>query len=187
MATWAARNGGISEAERDSNAFLFFQYFFSRGWSIPAIAGMLGNIQVESGVNPGIWENMEEYGGGYGLVQWTPYTKYSGWVESELPGENWENNGDAQCARIQWEMENGEQWGANPSAEEPDPPISFEEFSKSWLPADTLANYFLWYYERPAVTEQPIRGEYALKWYGKLMVYFMIFFSRRKRRTVPYI
>lgn len=187
MAEWVSRNGALSEAERDSNAFLFFQYFFSRGWSIAAIAGMLGNIQVESGVNPGIWENGEEMGGGYGLVQWTPYTKYSQWVGEELPGEDWQNNGDAECARIQWEMENGEQWGANPSAEVPEPPITFEEFSKSWLPADTLAEYFLLYYERPANIDQPARGENAIKWFGKLMIYFIVFFSKRKKRTYPVV
>ena len=44
-------------------------------------------MQSESSINPGRWES-DRVGGnpdahGYGLVQWTPYTKYTNWVSGD--------------------------------------------------------------------------------------------------------
>lgn len=42
-------------------------------WALTAICGMLGNINAESGFNPWRWQSDSvTYGGGYGLVQFTP-------------------------------------------------------------------------------------------------------------------
>ena len=160
---WIAKNAYLSRAEMENNVLLAWDYFGSRGWSREAVSAMAGNWETESTVNPGIWESLIEYGGGYGLVQWTPYTKYSEWV-----GAGWENNGNKQCERIIYEMENGLQWFRNPEAPIVEPPISFKEFSTSTIDVGTLANYFLWYYEHPAVTIQSARAEQAKKWYDFL-------------------
>lgn len=157
---WIAKNTYLTRDEMENNALLAWAFFGSRGWSREAVSAMLGNMQTESTINPGIWESLIEYGGGYGLVQWTPYTKYSEWA-----GSGWENNGNKQCERINYEMENGLQWFSNIEAPIVDPPITFEEFSKSTDDVETLANYFLWYYEHPADTIQPNRAEQAKNWY----------------------
>lgn len=42
---------------------------------------MLGNMQQESGINPGIWEVLPNANFGYGLVQWTPaIDKFFSWA-----------------------------------------------------------------------------------------------------------
>lgn len=157
---WISKNAFLSRTEMEHNAKLVWQYFGSRGWSLNAVCAMLGNMQTESTINPGIWESLSAYNGGYGLVQWTPYTKYANWA-----GTGWQNNGNKECERIIWEMNNGEQWFQNPSVTPASPPISFKEFSTSTLPVETLANYFLWYYEHPGDPIQPNRAKQAKQWY----------------------
>lgn len=157
---WISKNAYLTQAEMENNALLVWHYFGSRGWTREAVSAMLGNMQSESNINPGIWESLTEFSGGYGLVQWTPYTKYSEWA-----GVGWENNGNKECERIQYEVDNGMQWFSNPEAPIVDPPIAFKEFTKSTLDVETLANYFLWYYEHPGVTIQPQRAIQARAWY----------------------
>ena len=82
---WITGNRFLSLAEMQINAELFQGWALAAGWSVHAICAMLGNIQSESTINPGIWESLSPYSGGYGLVQWTPYTKYSNWAGSCLP------------------------------------------------------------------------------------------------------
>lgn len=160
---WISKNAYLSQSEREHNAELVWQFFGSRGWTIEAVSALLGNMESESTINPGIWESLIEGAGGYGLTQWTPHTKYSEWA-----GSGWQNNGNKECERIEWEKDNGEQWFANPDVTPSNPPITFKEFSTSKLPIATLANYFMWYYEHPKDPIQPIRAEQAEKWYNFL-------------------
>lgn len=136
-------------------------------WSINAIAALLGNMQTESTINPGIWENLEPYVGGFGLVQWTPYTKFTQWHIDAYGGtlDDAINDPISQLTRIQYEADNGLQWFTNPEAPIKDPPITLAAFLKSNLAPSTLANYFLWFYEHPAVTIQPNRAKQAEEWY----------------------
>lgn len=159
MGTWISKNAFLSYSEMKVNATNIYRYFRDRGWTPQAICAMLGNMETESTINPGIWEGLNPYAGGYGLVQWTPYTKYSEWY-----GSGWENNGVAECSRIQYEMINGLQWFENYSAPIITPPLTFKEFSTSLESVETLANYFLWYYEHPAVTIQPNRATQGRAW-----------------------
>lgn len=160
---WISKNNWLTQAEMENNALLVWAYFGSKGWTREAVSAMLGNMQHESNINPGIWEGLNPYGGGYGLVQWTPYTKYAEWA-----GSDWQDNGDKECERIEYEKENEMQWFRNPEAPIVEPSLTFKEFSTSTLDVETLANYFLWYYEHPKVTIQPSRAETALKWYAFL-------------------
>lgn len=119
---------------------------FGQDWSPEAIAALCGNMRHESSINP----QMYEYGWswsqdrGYGLVQWTPRSKYWDWAESQgLTPES----GDSQLARIDYEVEKNIQWI----------PISrfygmtFAEFrsnAENWS-VDYLTEAFCWSYERP--------------------------------------
>ena len=155
MSDWITGNYWLSLEEMQNNAVLFWNFFKAQGWTLNAAAAMLGNIQTESHINPGIWENLDPFVGGYGLVQWTPYTKYSNWA-----GADWENNGPKQCERLVWELENGVQWYPTERY-----PMTFEEFSRSINPVQMLAQAFLYNYERPADLNQPWRSTQALYWY----------------------
>ena len=67
---WISGNRYLSISEMQNNVDILHYFFRSAGWTDNAIAAMLGNMQSESTINPGIWENLEPYSGGYGLVQW---------------------------------------------------------------------------------------------------------------------
>ena len=43
----------LTQSQMENNAKLFKQYFQSKGVTLESICGMLGNIQQESGLNPG--------------------------------------------------------------------------------------------------------------------------------------
>lgn len=107
------------------NATELWPLFKAMGWTEYAIAGMFGNLQTESTFNPGIWEglNAGNTSGGYGLVQWTPATKYFNWCRDN--GWTDYSNYEHQLARIQWELENHEQY--YPTSKYP---LSFAEFIK---------------------------------------------------------
>ena len=163
MAEWISGNRYLSTAEMQNNAVIIRNTLNSYGWSLNAIAAVLGNMQSESSINPGIWESLQpNTSRGFGLVQWTPATKLIDWA-----GSNYQN-GYVQLERIQYEANNGLQWFRNPAAPIVEPPISFLEFTTSTEPVATLANYFLWFYEHPANPIQPNRAEQAEYWYEYL-------------------
>ena len=155
---WITGNRYLDRSEMDNNAIKFYYTMSRLGFSYNAILGMLANIQSESTINPAIWESLTPYGGGYGLVQWTPYTKYSDWA-----GSGWEANGQRECERIDYEAQLGLQWFSNPSA--PDigypisPPVTFLEFKTSNADPTTLADYWTLYYEHPREDLLPSRQQ----------------------------
>lgn len=158
MNKWISKNDYLTNPEILHNAKIAATAFTMYGMSPNAIYATLGNMQAESGINPGIWENLESFNGGYGLVQWTPFTKYANWW-----GMGWENNGDAQIKRIVYELENDLQWSISDEY-----PMTFKEYWKSDKSPEYLAYVFLYNYERPADLEQPKRAEYAKEWSEKL-------------------
>lgn len=156
----------LTMEEMEENAKYF--YLCARDkyplWTINAIAAMLGNIQSEGVMNPSQWQ----YGGdmstslGYGLVQWTPATKFLNWAAQE--GVN-RTSIEGQVRRISWEYVNDEQWGATTRY-----PLSFGEFLTSMDAPDYLASAWLYNYERPGDPEatEAKRKEQAIFWYSFL-------------------
>lgn len=146
------------------NASYIARYLQGQGWTINAIAGILGNMQSESAINPGRWQSdnvapADPTYAGYGLVQWTPYTKYTNWVTGDP------STMDNNISRILYEVANNIQWGAGIYGT---PPYSFSEFTHSTESAYDLAINFLKYYERPASLDYS-RGTQAQAWYDYLI------------------
>ncbi|WP_336883691.1 phage tail tip lysozyme [Priestia koreensis] len=56
-----------------NNVKIITEYFKDKGWTIAAIAGLLGNMEQESHIKPDISEHGS--GRGYGLVHWTSTNK----------------------------------------------------------------------------------------------------------------
>lgn len=164
--SWTARNGYLNQAEMEGNAREIIAYARQEHWSKTALAAILGNLQAESGINPGIWENLTPYQGGYGLTQWTPYTKLQLWADAE--GLTWIDDGDTQLQRISYEAQNNLQWFYN-SEIGMAPPISFEDFlHDDNYTLQNMTNFWLWFYEHPAdpgPTTQATRFAYAEDWY----------------------
>lgn len=158
---WISGNRYLSIDEMTVNAQEIMNQLTSRGWTKNAVAGMLGNMQTESTINPGVWESLSpNVNNGYGLVQWTPATKLISWAESE--GLDY-TSGDAQLQRIDWEVVNNQQWIATSLY-----PMSFQEFKGSTLTPEYLAQVFIRNYERPRNPNQPIRSTQARYWYDNL-------------------
>lgn len=156
------KNDYLTLQEMTVNAQYILDYLISRGWTKNAICGMLGNMQTESTINPCIWQNLDAGNEslGFGLVQWTPSTKYSDWAESNgLPVANM----DSELKRILYEVNNGIQWISTSEY-----PMTFKQFTLSTESPEYLADVFITNYERPADSDQPIRGEQARYWYDTL-------------------
>ena len=140
------------------NAKEIYNFFKSRGWTVNAICGLLGNMHWESdGLQPDI---NEMGGGGYGLVQWTPGTKLKSWAEQR--GLNYRTV-NTQCQRIQYELDNGIQYYKNKCSYK-----NFKAFSQSNDSPETLTRCFMTDYERPYEPTAHLsdRIKYANFWYN---------------------
>ena len=161
---WIAKNAYLSVSEQKNNATIIYGYLTAKGWTRNAIAALLGNMEVESTINPGIWESLtsdpEAYKEandrypGFGLVQWTPYTKFADWA-----GSGWRTAYNKQLDRLIYEMENGLQYYPTDNY-----PETFREFSLSTKSPEYLAAAFLYNYERPKSPNPTDRGTRARKW-----------------------
>ena len=186
----------ITLKEMEPNAKYIWRYLGAMGWTMNAVAGLLGNLQQESKMSPEIWESLisgstvnadgarslnmtaiDSYYNtkgrypGYGLVQWTPYSKYTDWCSTNKL-DYWDI--DSQLLRIIWEAANKQQWIAKPLKGYD---LTFDDFTKSTLDAYWLAGAFAFCYERPARStgteaEQNAlreeRGSYGEYWYAFL-------------------
>jgi hypothetical protein len=56
---WISRNSALTQAEMENNANIVIAYYRSLGINDNTIAGILGNMQAESTINP----EREEVGG----------------------------------------------------------------------------------------------------------------------------
>lgn len=73
-------NGSLTPEQKEANVEYIYIYLTEKGWSLEAISGLLGNIERESCMNPGMWEKTEEevteLKKGYGIVQFTPASNF---------------------------------------------------------------------------------------------------------------
>ncbi|EOS60615.1 hypothetical protein C815_01287, partial [Firmicutes bacterium M10-2] len=161
---WIRKNNYLTFAEQQHNAGLIWNYFINKGWSKNAIAALLGNMQAESNLNPGLWESLDEnnLNCGYGLVQWTPASKIIEWLYANGFEKD---SGFGQCERILYELQHNLQYYPTASY-----PLNFKEFIVSTESPEYLAIAFLVNYERPANYNQPQRQEYARYWYDYFTV-----------------
>lgn len=88
--TWHAKaSGGYLDTDPEAidNARLIYYILYNQGWTLEAVAGLLGNISAESNLNPWRWEKdiilasndpliATSRVHGYGLTQFTPAGKY---------------------------------------------------------------------------------------------------------------
>lgn len=154
-------NRWLTQEEMEINARYIWNYLGGRGWSLNAVAGMLGNMETESSINPGIWQDLNvDVGPAFGLVQWDPYTKYTDWCEERNLDPS---DMDSALQRIEYELENGLQYIKTSKY-----PLTFAEFKVSTESPYYLGMAFLANYERPAVSYQPTRGTQAERWYEYL-------------------
>ena len=170
--TWIT--GGNSEYFEDygdkqkNNAACIFSYFYFKGWTINAIAGLCGNIMQESKFNPAL---IEIGGTGHGLVQWTPPSNLYDVLDVLFGShDDWED-GTKQCDVLYAEYQ--ESTGEEHRGIEPQwypssySSMDWKTWSHSTIDPGELALIFQANYERPAAIH-PERAEFARNWYKYL-------------------
>lgn len=166
--------------EMQNNAAMFTLYFardldaaVTLEWTPEAVAGILGNITAESTINPSRWQNdtkpaEDVTDTGYGLVQWTPYTKYSEWAKDyESIWGPWENNGMLETERIAYERKHDLQWIATDKFN-----FGFKDFTLMRESPEYMAEAFLYDYERPENPAASVesRKTWAKYWYDNVVL-----------------
>lgn len=143
--------------EMTGNAYMVFSFFTKLGFTNEAIAGLLGNMQQESGINPGFWQNY--HGPGYGLVQWDPASNYLNWASGQgIDINDADQNGDGQCTLINL-CESVGQWLPTSTY-----PYTWAQFA-ALSDVHEAVRAFLYEYERAGSPMLPNRYDYADHWY----------------------
>lgn len=159
----------LSESQSLQNAQLVADHFSATDWTPESISALCGNMRHESSINP----DMYEYGyswdadRGYGLVQWTPRSKYWSWATSRGLDQR---SGNSQLARIDYEVENNIQW--IPISRYNNMTFSqFRQNSGNWS-VEYLTEAFTWSYERPNAeageSSMPQRKAFAVRCLNEL-------------------
>ena len=133
----------LSESESLQNAQLVANHLIPQGWTKESVSALCGNMRHESSINPDMYEfnYAWEDNRGYGLVQWTPRSKYWDWAVSRGFDPR---DGDSQLERIDYEVEQNIQWISTPNY-----PETYAQFRASTKSMDYLVPAFTWNYERP--------------------------------------
>jgi hypothetical protein len=159
----------LTEEESLNNAQMVVNHFANTDWTKESLSAMCGNMRHESSLNPDMYEYGYDWTAdrGYGLVQWTPRSKYWDWATANsLP----QREGNSQLARIDYEVENNIQWIPRSDYEN----MTFAEFRTNagkWT-VDYLTEAFTWGYERPNQTageeSMPSRKAFAQRCFNEL-------------------
>ena len=159
---WTISNNYLTESQMQGNALEVYNFFSARGWTLNAIAGMLGNMERESNINPGLWQSLNygNYSGGYGLVQWTPATNYTDWASANGYSIT---DPQGQMVWIDTMTVSSGQWIATSQYD-----MSFDSFKTSTQSPEYLASAFLKNFERAGVEAEDERRSDARKWYDYL-------------------
>lgn len=169
MAWISGYQNWLSESESLQNAQMVINHFIGSDWTKESLSALCGNMRHESSINPDMYEYGYDWSAdrGYGLVQWTPRSKYWDWATTNnLP----QREGDSQLARIDYEVDNNIQW--IPRSDYGN--MTFSEFrqnSGGWS-VDYLTEAFTWGYLRPLQSageeSMPARKAFANRVFNEL-------------------
>lgn len=157
-----SNNKYLSQGEMESNAKEIYTYLSDKGWTLNAISGLLGNMQRESTINPGLWQSLKEgnYSGGYGLVQWTPATKYTNWAKANGYDIG---DGTGQLYWIDQLTESSGEWLSVAPYK-----LTWAQFKVSTETPEYLASAYLKNFERAGTEKEDERKQNARAWYDYL-------------------
>lgn len=152
----------LTQSEMENNATEFYGYFNNKGFTIECVAGMLGNLQQESNINPGMKQTASA-SSGWGLIQWTPSSNLTDYATAH--DTDWAT-GEIQTQLMWDEIINGYggQWIPKPSLGYG---YTGAEFSQLTDVAEACKAY-LYERERAGVEALTNRLIYASNWYEYL-------------------
>ena len=147
----------LTSEQRQYNATLVYYYLTGEGWSHNATCAVLGNMEQESTINPGLHQRG---GGAFGIVQWDPATKYTNWADQNGYAYN---SLTGQLKFLLHSMQPGKgEWFKN--AKHPNYYLPYEDFRCSNASVEYLTAVFLHSYERAGIPMLDTRIKYALYW-----------------------
>lgn len=134
------------------NAEKIWNFFIDQGFKPFQVAGIMGNIQVESGFNPRALQpsttgDAPVPGQGYGLVQWTDSGRHENLIRRSKEKKVKIYDLAFQLDHIMWELKGSEK-------------AAYEDLKKT-TNIDEAWRSFSHKYERPAVPDNPERGKAA--------------------------
>lgn len=152
----------LTQSEMKNNATEFYSYFNSKGFTIESVAGMLGNLQQESNINPGMKQTASARSG-WGLIQWTPSSNLTDYAGAQ--GSDWAT-GEIQTQLMWEEIINGYggQWIPKPGKGYPYSGVEFSQLTN----VTTACMAYLIERERAGVEVAEKRVAYANAWYEYL-------------------
>lgn len=156
----------LTQAESEQNMRAFAGAMLALGATLQAIAAIAANIDRESGFNPNLFQGLNVNANpinqeGFGLVQWTPYTNITNWMQ-ERGYTDYRTYGNAQVEKLHEEMETGQQWidiGYG---------MTFQQFWTSKADPSYLAVVFERNYERGLYDHAATTGPRAIEIYNYL-------------------
>lgn len=147
----------ISKQEkRLKHARYIYDYLYSCGWTPNAIFATLGNLEIESKLNP---SETNSENGAYGLPQWYPSDKLTSTLQ---PGES-ASDVDVQLRKLnhdRYDTSSGAQWRKGNMTTE----MSYESYEHSTKSISILAEYFMKCYEVVFDSSLSKRQSSANKW-----------------------
>lgn len=176
---WHNKNYGAfakNSIEAQENVMKIVSILMPLGWTVNAIAGMIGNIEAESGLNPWRWQNdSQNISLGYGLFQYTPASNYvgdslastmTGYAPNYPVGSGGQDDGTAQLLYM---MEDSvpSSGGGRGSQYAPTAlyPLTFTEFQHSTESPEYLASAWLKNFERAGIEYEETRQANARYWF----------------------
>lgn len=197
---WISTDTYLTQEHRKENAELVYEYLKQLGWTKNAISAIIGNMDVESSLNPALIEGrtypnlitnnecLTITNRGVGLVQWTGTTptppagqKLASYAIRQ--NKNW-YDGELQCDRLDFEYQNdlqfdhgqidGVQW-------------DWASFVVSTETPEQLAKVWQLLYERGG-TDTQLRQEKARYYYnilGKLPAWMVAVISQKRKELKP--
>jgi len=144
-----SQQNALTQSQKTANATFIYLYLSLNGWSHNAICALLGNMEGESGINPG--RAQVGGGGAFGLTQWDGdrRTTMQNWLTQYGYASNGYGSLQGQLQYLLCEVTNpndeklGWPWIRNHEIK-----ISFSEFTKSSHSIDALVVMFGQNYER---------------------------------------
>lgn len=184
-ASTAEANSTLTTAQMNANAAYVLSYLRQQGFTKQAACAVIGNMQAESDVDPGVWQEKNDILQGYGLIQWDDATKFlnyavkKGYLANAQPEttnamalNNPKKLMDAELEFLIWSCQpaQSEFFAPKPAMQHTGHSMSFDTFKKSTLKVHTLAIVFHDHYERSQdnATKLNLRGNYAESWFNKL-------------------
>lgn len=154
-----------SNQNQIDNATMIYNYFSALGYSLNAIAALIGNAQHESFLNPAQWQNgVGSTTGAYGLWQWDPTTKYTQTYCNHFGYDR--TDGDKQCEWIETQTIGGllgDQWLTSSTLADADPrQWNVFKYTTAYTP-EQLARSFCGHWERGYWAQR--RATNARYWY----------------------